>query len=122
MEARWHDELRKYVVRKHKELTGEDLPIESITDVNIDFDVDFKNLSIKDLGNMYSFALMMERYEFAQKVHDELKLRDCNVDVTFDEEKKIGFINITVLPKAELIVINMKIIPTGLMVDFDKLD
>ena len=118
----WQDELKKYVIRKHKQLTGFDLPIEAISEVNIDFEVDFEDLSIKDLGNMYSFALMMEKYEFAQEIDEELKSRNCKVEVEFDEEKKTGFVNITVLPKEELIEINMKIIPTGVMVDFDKLD
>lgn len=119
----WHDELKKYIVRKHKELTGEDLPIEKISDVNIDFDVDFKDLSVHDLGNMYSFALMMEKYEFAEKVHEELKSRGCTVDVNLDEDKKSGIIDIHYEPKAKLqpINISMKILPSGVMVDFDKL-
>lgn len=120
----WHDDLKKYVVRKHKELTGEDLPIESISDVNIDFDIDFDDLSIHDLGNMYSFALMMEKYEFAEKIHNELKLRGCKVDVDLDDEKKSGVINITFKPqtKIESINISVKVMPTGIVVDFDKLD
>jgi hypothetical protein len=120
----WHDDLKKYVVRKHKELTGEDLPIESISDVNIDFDVDFDDLSIHDLGNMYSFALMMEKYEFAEKIHNELKSRGCVVNVDLDDEKKSGVINITFSPKTSTksIDINMKLTPTGIVVDFDKLD
>ena len=83
--ADWQDELKKYVVRKHKEITGEELPIEAIIDVNIDFNVDFDDLSVHDLGNMYSFALMMEKYEFAEKVHEELKSRGCTVNVDLDE-------------------------------------
>ena len=120
----WHDDLKKYVVRKHKELTGEDLPIELISDVNIDFDVEFNDLSIHDLGNMYAFALMMENYEFAEKIHNELKSRGCKVDVDLDDKKKSGIINIAYQPqtKLESININMKLTPTGIVVDFDKLD
>lgn len=117
----WQDDLKKYVVRKHKELTGEELSIEAISDVDIDFDVNLNDLSIEDLGNMYSFALMMERYEFAQKIHNELKSRNCDVNVTINDEINSGFITITVLPKSKVIRIDMKIIPTGLIVDFDKL-
>lgn len=119
----WQDELKKYVVRKHKELTGEELPLEAITDITIDFDVDFKDLSINDLGNMYSFSLMMEKYEFAEKVHNELKLRGCKVDINLDESRKTGMVNIYTQPNVsvEKIEINLKILPNGLMVDFDKL-
>lgn len=124
MTSNWHDDLKKYVVRKHFELTGEELPIDSIKDVNIDFDVDFNDLSVHDLGNMYSFALMMENYEFAGKVHNELKSRGCIIDLDLDESKKCGVINIKYQPekKMKLIQISMKMLPSGLVVDFDKLN
>ncbi|MFW6246552.1 MAG: hypothetical protein ACOC22_00050 [bacterium] len=120
MSTDWNEDLKKYVVRKHKELTGEDLPIEAISDVNIDFDVDFNDLSDHDLGNMYSFALMMEKYEFAKKIDTELKLRGCTIDLDLNEEKKNGVINIQT--KSKSIIIDMEVLPSGcLMVDFNKL-
>jgi len=118
--ANWKDELRKYIIRKHKESTGEDLSDDEIADVNINFIDDLKNSSDIDIANMYAFALMAEEYELSKKYHEELINRNCE----FKIHDKDGILTLYVKPNNELKSINieMKLTPTGVIIDFDKLD
>ena len=119
MATNWKDELKKYVIRKHKENTGEELSEEEITDVNIQFVDDFDDSSDVDLAHMYAFALMVEEYELCEKIDKELKERGCE----FQHSVGDNIIDVKVKPrkKVEFINIEMKITPTGTMINFDKL-
>jgi len=119
MGTNWKDELRKYVIRKHKENTGEELSEHEISDINIQFVDDFKDSSDIDIANMYAFALMAEEYELCEKIDKELMTRGCEFEMNVGDKT----IDIKVRPhkKVEFVNIIMKILPSGVMVDFDKL-
>ena len=119
MPTNWKDELKKYVIRKHKENTGEELSETEISDINIHFVDNFEDSSDIDLANMYAFALMAEEYELCKEIDEELKERGCEFEHSVGDD----IIDIKVKPrkKTEFINIEMKITPTGTMVNFDKL-
>ena len=120
MKNKWELELKKYVARKHKEATGEDLSLDAIKDVSIDFNIDFNSLAVKDLANMYSFCLMMEKYERAEEIHSELKSRGCEIEIDINDDDKSGVVKVS--NNQEIINVNVINSPEGLVVDFDKLD
>jgi|LSQX01.2.fsa_nt_gb hypothetical protein len=122
MKNKWELELKKYVARKHKEATGEDLSLDAIKDVSIDFNIDFNSLAVKDLANMYSFCLMMEKYERAEEIHSELKSRGCEIEIDINDKRGTGIINVKAPSQDELIKVDMIVLDSGIMVDFDKLD
>ena len=45
----WKDELKRYIARKVKEMTGEDVPLDHIHTIEVHTDLDYSSMSIKDL-------------------------------------------------------------------------
>ena len=118
----WEDELKRYIARKFKEIMGEDIPLEHIHTIELNVDLDLPALSIKDLASIYSFAIMKEDFEEAKKIADELQKRDVEIKIETDDKKKTGVINFYLKPQISIpyLDIKMKILPDGMMVDFEK--
>jgi hypothetical protein len=120
----WEDELKRYIARKFKETMGEDIPLDHIYTLELNVDLDLPSLSIHDLASIYSFAIMKEDFEEAKKIADELQKRDCEIRIETDDKNKTGVINFYIKPQVSIpyLDIKMKILPDGMMVDFNKED
>jgi len=118
----WEDELKRFLAKKFKEVVGEDMPLENIHMIQVDFDLNLSQLSVKDLGQVYGFAIMKEDFEQAKKIAEELEIRHCKIDIEIDEKKCIGNINIYQLPVTgtAFLSIPLKVYPDGMMIDFEK--
>lgn len=118
----WRNELKKHVSKRIKEMTGEDVPIENIYTMELDTVLDYSEIPIEELASMYAFAIMKEDFEDAKKIADELKKRDVDVEIDIDEMKRTGVINFYLQPKKSIayLDIKLKVLPDGLMIDFDN--
>ena len=118
----WKDELKRYIARKVKEMTGEDVPLGHIHTVEIHTDIDYSSMSIKYLASTYAFAIMKEDFEDAKKVADELEKRDIEIKIETDESKHTGSINFYMKPQVSIpyLDIKLKVLPDGMMIDFEK--
>lgn len=125
MSLKNNHEFKKYVLRKHKENTGEELEIDSIEDVQINFDFNLPELTIKDLGNMYSFALTMEKYEYAKNIHSKIKSMGYEMKIHYNNDKITGSIQIFKKNKKtndDIIIIPILVTSEGVVIDFNGLD
>jgi len=59
----WESELKRYLAKKFKEIMGEEIPLENIHAVEVDFNLTLSALTISELGNIYAFAIMKEDFE-----------------------------------------------------------
>jgi len=118
----WEKELREYISRKMKDRLGLDVSPSEIQTIPVDFDMDFKELDIEELAMIYAFAIMKEDFEQAKTIADELKTRDCTVVIDVDDFKKTGVINVYKQPETAVafIDIKLKVLPDGMIIDFDK--
>lgn len=120
----WENELKKYLAKKFEAIMGESIPIENIhtIEMNVDLDLSDSTLTIEDLANIYAFAIMKEDFEYAKAIADELAKRNCEIKIDVDEKNKVGTINLYVKPETAVayIDIKMKILPDGMMIDFEK--
>jgi len=118
----WKDELKRYIARKVKETTGEDVPLDHIHTIEIHADLDYSSMSIKDLASIYAFAIMKEDFEDAKKVANELEKRDIEIKIETDESKHTGSINFYMKPQVSIpyLDIKLKVLPDGMMIDFEK--
>jgi hypothetical protein len=67
----WKDEFRRIIAKKFNEMTGLNIPLDSIRTVELELDLNFETLELNDLAHLYAFALMKEEFENAQKILDE---------------------------------------------------
>jgi hypothetical protein len=118
----WEEEFKKYVVRKMKKVLGYEIQPSEITKLIVNTDVDLTTLIVQELATVYAFAIMREDFEYARKVADELETRDCEVKIEMDDVSKTGAINIYLKPKSEVVYIDikMKLLPDGMMIDWEK--
>lgn len=120
----WEDELRRSIV-KQLGLMGCELPADNIKIVDVDVQVNdefLKLLNITELGTIYAYTIMQEKFEQAEIIKKLLAERDCKVEFDVDDKTMTGVLDIFVKPPKTLehIVIDMIITPDGFMVDFDK--
>lgn len=126
----WENEFKRFFVKKIKELTGKEIPLENIQAIKINFDLDVFSLTIKELGHIYALAIMKENFEEAKKFAEHLSERGYDIKIETDDVKRIGSIDIYKKPrtrrktknKKPVVSIPMKIYPDGMVVDFDKHD
>ena len=118
----WEDEFKRSLVKRFKELTGLEISVDDIMTFPMDIELDLTEMSYRDLGRVYAFAIMKEDYEQAQLVKDELIKRDARIELSIDEPNKKATIDIYVQPVTTVksIEIKMKILPEGMMIDFDE--
>jgi len=118
----WEKELREYIVRKMKNRLGLDVNPSEIKTVSVDAEVDFKILEIEELAMIYAFAIMKEDFEEAKEIADELKTRDCIVEIDVNDLEKTGVINVYKQPETSVVFIDikLKVLPDGMIVDFEK--
>jgi hypothetical protein len=118
----WKDELKRYIAKKVKEMTGKDVPLDHIHTVEVNTELDYSSMSIKDLSSIYAFAIMKEDFEDAKKVANELKKRNIKIKIETDENNQSGSINFYLKPEMSTpyIDIKMKVLPDGMMIDFEK--
>jgi uncharacterized protein YfkK (UPF0435 family) len=120
----WEDELKQYIVKKFKENFNEEISIEKIQTVEIKVDEDLSSFDINELAYMYAFAMMKETFEEAKAISDEFAKRNCEIKFDIDDANKTGVINIYLRPETSVacIDIQMKILPDGVIIDFEKED
>lgn len=118
----WEDELKRFLAKKFKEVIGTDIPIENIHTIEMNVDLDLSQLSVKDLGQIYGFAIMKEDFEQAKRIADELEIRHCTISIDIDEKKRVGNINIYQQPVTNVayLSIPLKVYSDGMMIDFEK--
>lgn len=118
----WENELKHYIKKKFEKLMGIELPLENIKTIQLDLDFDYELLDMEELANIYVFAIMKEDFEEAKEIKKELKSRDCEVKLDINEKDKTGVLYVHYKPELELesITIHLKILPDGMMIDFDK--
>lgn len=120
----WEDEFKRSLARKFKEVTGLEIPVENILTFPMDVKLDLKEMSYMDLGRMYAFAITKEDYEQALEIKNELLNRDARIELNVDEPNKRATIDMYIQPVTTIksIEIKMKILPEGMMIDFDNED
>jgi predicted RNase H-related nuclease YkuK (DUF458 family) len=118
----WENELKKYIARKVHDIMGVEIPVENILTFELNLDLDLPTLTIEELGYIYAFAIMKENFEQAKAISEELANRNCEIKLDIDEKSKTGVINLYVKPEVAIayIDIQMKVLPDGLMIDFEK--
>ena len=118
----WESEFKRYLAKKFKEVIGEELPIENISTIKVNMDIDITLLTIKELALIYAWAIMQENYEQAEIVKQELTKRNGKIEFDIDEKTKTGTINVYIVPKTSItcVDIKIKVLPDGMMIDFDK--
>lgn len=120
----WEDSLKRHIAKKFSEMMGEEIPIENIQTIQMEVDLDLKLMSIKDLAQLYAFAVMKEDYEHADGIKEELAKRKHNIDIVMDEKKRCGSINVTPKKSCATIVatVPMIVCQDGMMIDWEKDD
>lgn len=119
----WQDDLKRYIAKKFKQETGEEIPLANIKTVEVHVDIDLAKLSIIELTYMYAFSLMKEDFEYAQKIADVIKTKKHRIDIETDESKRTGSINVYKDTKRKSKVVahvSLKVLPDGMMIDFEK--
>jgi hypothetical protein len=116
----WENELKKYLSKKFEKVTGVNIPLNSIHAVLIDSDLDIIELSIDDLANMYAFAIMRENFEQANKIKNELLVRDCEININIDDTSKTGEVYLKPNKEIPISVVYMKVLSDGMIIDFEK--
>jgi hypothetical protein len=118
----WESEFKKYIVEKFKDKLGFEISPASIKGLYVNTNIDLSLLEINDLAIVYAFAIMREDFEQAKRITDELAIRDCTISIDTDDLKKTGVINVYKKPetKTAYIDVKMKVLPDGMMIDFEK--
>ena len=118
----WEDEFKRYVARKMKGTLGMEVNPNEINVIRVNTDIDLKLLTIEELATVYAFAIMREDFEYAKTVADEFDTRNCDVKIDMDDASKTGAINIYLRPNVATayIDVKMKLLPDGMMIDWDK--
>jgi len=120
----WESELKRYLAKKFKEIMGEEIPLENIHAVEVDFNLTLSALTISELGNIYAFAIMKEDFEQAKKLSEQLEKKGYNIKIETDDVKRVGSINVykksRTKVKKPVVTVPMKIYPDGMIVDFEK--
>ncbi len=120
----WESELKRYLAKKFKEIMGEEIPLENIHAVEVDFNLTLSALTISELGNIYAFAIMKEDFEQAKKLAEQLEKKGYNIKIETDDVKRVGSINVykksRTKVKKPVVTVPMKIYPDGMIVDFEK--
>lgn len=120
----WESELKRYLAKKFKEIMGEEIPLENIHAVEVDFNLTLSALTVSELGNIYAFAIMKEDFEQAKKLSEQLEKKGYNIKIETDDVKRVGSINVykksRTKVKKPVVTVPMKIYPDGMIVDFEK--
>lgn len=120
----WESELKRYLAKKFKEIMGEEIPLENIHAVEVDFNLTLSALTISELGNIYAFAIMKEDFEQAKKLAEELEKRKHSIKIEIDDVKRVGSINVYKKSRAKVkkpvVSVPIKVYPDGMIVDFEK--
>jgi len=124
MSVNWETSFKKYIARIFKKEMGFDMDVNNISKIIINTDVDLSLISLYELGWIYAFSIMQENFEQSNLVKEELKKRNCEIDLYINEMTKEGVIDLYIQPKTETkcLEIKLKVLPDGLMIDFDKED
>jgi hypothetical protein len=119
----WQDDLKRYIAKKFKQATGEEIPLANIKTVEVHADIDLAKLSITELTYMYAFSLMKEDFEHAQRIADVIKEKKHRIEIETDDSKRIGSVNVYKDTKRKSKVVahvSLKVLPDGMMIDFEK--
>ena len=121
----WEYELKQSISKQFEKIIGNYLSLSNIQIVDIDIQVNdelLKLLGIQELGSIYAYAIMQEKFEQASLVKKLLVERGCKIDFDINEKTMTGVLDISFIPKKVVkhIKIDMVITPEGMMVDFDK--
>ena len=101
MGINWEKSLKQYLVKKFKEELGYDIEVGDIANIDMDFDLDYSKLAIRDLSMLYSLSITTEKFEATHKILEELKKRNCTVKLNIDE-KDISAEEVANTPKDEV--------------------
>ena len=120
----WEYELKRYLAQKYKKEFGKEVSVENIKIIE-NFEIIGENINefeIEDLAHIYAFDIMKENYEHANIIKTELIKRNCDIKIEINEIDKTAVINIYKKPKTGIVYIdvNMKITPSGMIIDFEK--
>lgn len=119
----WQDELKRYIAKQVKEKTGAEIPIGNIKTVELHVDIDLTKLKIKELAYMYAFAIMKEDFEYAKVIAEQIVKNNHRVEIETDDSKRIGSVNVyknTKRKSKPVAQVSLKVLPDGMMIDFDK--
>jgi hypothetical protein len=118
----WEMELKRFLVKKYKEVVGEEISVENFSTIEIPFDLDLAGLTIKELGHIYAFAIMKEDFEQTDGLANEIAKRECGIKIDTNNVKQTGAIIIyqNNNPEKPIFSVPMKIYPDGMIVDFEK--
>lgn len=118
----WEKPFKKYIIKKFKKEMNIDLPFDAISTIQMDLNIDFSVLKLKELAMLYSMSIMTENYEQAQKISKELKKRNCILKINIDEKKREGTVDIFLQSQTEVAIVQINLIatPDGMMVDWEK--
>jgi hypothetical protein len=120
----WENELKRYLAQKYKKEFGREVDYTNIKIIE-NFGIIDENIGefeIEELAHVYAFDLMKEDFEHANIIKNELTKRNCDVNIDIDEINKTAVINVYIKPKNKIayIDIHMKIMPNGMIIDFEK--
>jgi hypothetical protein len=120
----WHNEFKKFFIKKFKGMMGEDFDIspDNITIIEIPMDIDVSQLSLKELTSIYAHAIMKEDYEGAEGIKKEIIKRGYEIKIEAGENKNEAVLRTfnPEKPDMEEITIDMKVNKDTLMIDFEK--
>lgn len=118
----WQTELKRFLVKKYKEVMGEEISTENIQTIEIPFDLDLSLLTIKELGHIYAFAIMKEDFEHTDGLANEIAKRGCGIKIDTNNIKQTGTIIIyqNDNPEKPVFSVPIKIYPDGIIVDFEN--
>lgn len=123
---RWKIEFEKYLTKKMKDMFGDDDDDLEIKVLNIEDTLDYDNIdddtTIDELATYYAFTIMTEEFEKSQIIKDELKKRDCTVEL--DIGKETAVLNVYYKEQNELPYVDVKfnVISDDLIIDFEEED
>lgn len=119
----WKQELKIYTAKKLKSKLGIDVAPDQIDNIIINIDnIDLSKAQDKELLTLYAFAIMDENFEQAKKISNKFKERNIFVEIKINHADKSGKIIITNINDNNIIIdeMIMKILPDGMIIDFEK--
>jgi hypothetical protein len=105
----WETDLKKYIAKKLSKIKGFNINPDEIKGFRVNTDIDISKLDIRELATIYAFAIMQENFEQANAIVEEFARKNCEVKIDVDDFKKTGNIDV-----------HMKILPDGMIMDFEK--
>jgi len=116
----WKEELNKYIAKKLSTKFGYIIDPSKLSDLELNDDINIDEIQTQDLIMVYSFALMSENFEKADRIKERLKNDGYGVKIVVEGNSAVIE---QYEPTDETLVyskVYMIITPDGMIMDFER--